>query len=375
MAELVFDNARVVLPDAVVAGHVVVRDGRIAAVGEGRARGEDLAGDLLIPGLVELHTDHIETHLVPRPKVRWNAMAALQAHDGQLATSGITTVFDAVRVGMDEDDVAGADEARELADTIARATAAGRLRAEHFIHLRCEVSGADVLDGFAAVADYPLLRLASLMDHAPDQRQFADPEAYRTYYQGKMRLSDDAFAAFRSRRLEQSERYAAPHRAELSARCKAAGVTLASHDDATPEHVAEALALGVAISEFPTTLAAAEAAVAAGLATVMGAPNVVRGRSHSGNVSAMELFRAGVLSALSSDYVPLSLLDAAVRIGEEAGLPSGIALVTANPAGAAGLTDRGAIAPGLRADLVRVRLEPGEPPLVVAVWCAGERIA
>lgn len=378
MSQQVFRNALIVLPDEVVHGSLEVRDGRIADIAHGpSAQGEDLDGDLLIPGLVELHTDHIEGHYLPRPKVRWNMMAALQAHDAQIAASGITTVFDALRVGMDEDALLGSDDMLSMADTIGEAASQGRLRSDHYIHLRCEVSAPDVLATFESIAQRPLIRLASLMDHAPGQRQFVDLETYRSYYQRKMNLTDDAFAAFCRRRVAESDAHSGPNRRFIADHCRAAGIAVASHDDATVAHVREGVDLGIALAEFPTTLEAARASHAAGLRVLMGAPNIVRGGSHSGNVSAADLLAHGLLDILSSDYVPFSLLQAACAL-HDAGtldLPAAIRLVSANPAAAARFDDRGAIAVGLRADLVRVGTDPGHPPLVSGVWREGRRVA
>ena len=204
--ELVLSNARIVLPDEVVLGSVVVRDGRIAEVSEGVARtGEDMNGDFIIPGLVELHTDHIETHYAPRPGVRWNPKAAVQAHDAQIAASGITTVFDALRCGMDDFADLTGDDMGKLADAIVQSSAAGTLRAEHFIHLRCEVSAPDCLDTFEAFRELPAIRMASLMDHAPGQRQFSSLEKYAEYYQKKLNLNDVEFRRFCAERVRQSE--------------------------------------------------------------------------------------------------------------------------------------------------------------------------
>jgi alpha-D-ribose 1-methylphosphonate 5-triphosphate diphosphatase len=157
---------------------------------------------------------------------------------------------------------------------------------------------------------------------------------------------------------------------------KARGVKLASHDDATPDHIREAVEAGVAIAEFPTTREAAAAARSAGLSILGGAPNVVRGVSHSGNASALDFARAGLLDILSSDYVPVSLLHGAFRLADEIGIPlnEAVAKVTANPAASVGLDDRGALVEGLRADLVRVRVVDGLP-IARAVWRGGERIA
>lgn len=376
--EVVLNNARIVLGDEVLDGHLVIRDGLVAAIGDGAARsGEDMEGDTLIPGLVELHTDHIEGHYLPRPKVRWNKLASVQAHDAQIASSGITTVFDALRVGMDEDAEISSADMRDMADAISAAAAEDRLRADHFIHLRCEVSAGDVIEGFERMLGSDRLKLASLMDHAPGQRQFADLETYRYYYQGKMKLSDAEFERFCRHRIAESEANAPGSRAHIAARCRENGIVLASHDDATLAHVEEAIGHGIALAEFPTTMEAASASHDAGLKVLMGAPNVVRGGSHSGNVSAMELERAGVLDILSSDYVPSSLLQAAFLMADEgaADLSSAIRLVSTNPARAVGLTDRGEIAPGRRADLVRVTAIPGETPIVRAVYREGRRVA
>lgn len=376
--EQIFTNARIVLADETLHGTVVVRDGRIADIASGSTRaGEDFEGDTLIPGCVELHTDHLETHLQPRPKVRWNLDAALHAHDGQIAMSGITTVFDALRVGMEGDTEFGAADMSAMAETIAAASAEGRLRADHFIHLRCEVSVGDVVEHFDAIAGNGRVRLASLMDHAPGQRQFVSLDAYRTYYQGKKRLSDAEFAVYSARRVAESEANSGRNRRLIAERCVRSGIAMASHDDATAAHVEESVALGIALAEFPTTMEAAKLSRRAGLHVLMGAPNVVRGGSHSGNVSALDLLKADALDILSSDYVPFSLVQAAFLLAEraEADLPGAIRLVSANPAEAAGLDDRGRIETGRRADLVRVGTVPGRPPRVAAVWREGRRIA
>lgn len=378
MTEQIYTNARIVLADELIEGTLVVRDGRIADIAAGTSRtGEDLGGDTLIPGCVELHTDHLETHLQPRPRVRWNMDAALQAHDGQIATSGITTVFDALRVGLEGDTEFGAEEMSTMAAAIASASADGRLRAEHFIHLRCEVSVPDVIEHFDALQGNPRVRLASVMDHAPGQRQFISLDAYRVYYQGKKKLSDAEFAAYSERRIAESLANSDRNRRLIAERCHEAGIAIASHDDATRAHVAESLELGVALAEFPTTVEAASLSREAGMHVLMGAPNVVRGGSHSGNVSAIDLLRGDALDILSSDYVPFSLVQAAFLLveREETDLPHAVRLISANPADAAGLSDRGRIEIGRRADLVRVACATGRPPRVLAVWREGMRVA
>jgi len=379
MDEIVFRKAGIVLRDEVVRGDLLVRDGTIAAIdaaSSGGRTGVDLGGDLLLPGLVELHTDHLESHYAPRPGVRWNGHAAVMAHDAQIAASGITTVFDALRVGMDEDARITAADMRHLADALEASQAEGRLRAEHFIHLRCEVSAPDTLDGFALFADDPQLRLVSVMDHTPGQRQFTTPESYQVYYQGKTGMSDDEFHAFVAKRQAQAGRWSDANRRGIAEACHARGIVLASHDDATAEHVAEAAADGVMVAEFPTTETAAAASRAAGMKVLMGAPNVVRGGSHSGNISARALADRGLLDVLSSDYVPFSLLHAAVILAKAlpGGLPQAVRLVASEPAETVGLKDRGAIEVGRRADLVQVHAG-GPVPVVRSVWRRGQRVA
>jgi len=376
--ETVFSNARIVLEDEVVNGSLLIRDGKIADISEGNsAAGEDFEGDYLIPGLVELHTDHLEGHYSPRPGLRWNMTAAIQAHDAQIVTSGITTVFDCLRMGADEDGGFDHGEMRGMADAIQKAEQEGRLRAEHLLHLRCEVSADNVLEHFADFENDPYVRLVSLMDHAPGQRQFQTMDQYIFYYQKKRGLSDEAFAKFIEKRLGESERNSTPHRIAISKVCNERGITIASHDDATMEHVDEAIENGVRLAEFPTSFDAAKASHEHGMSVLMGAPNIVRGKSHSGNIAARDLAERGVLDVLSSDYVPLSLLYAPFIIADEVesiSLPKAIAMVTSTPARTVSLDDRGRIATGLRADLVRVFRDEGVP-VTRSVWREGRRVA
>jgi alpha-D-ribose 1-methylphosphonate 5-triphosphate diphosphatase len=377
-AELVITNARIVLEDSMISGSVQIRDGRIADISEGNVgTGEDFEGDYLIPGLVELHTDHLEQHYSPRPGVRWNATAAIQAHDAQIASSGITTVFDCLRMGSDEDGGFEHGEMREMADAIQAAERDGRLRSEHLIHLRCEVSADNVLQHFADFENDSHVRLVSLMDHAPGQRQFQTMDQYIFYYQKKRGLTDEAFKIFVDKRVEESQRNSTPHRIAIAKHCAEHGITVASHDDATLAHVDEAIENGVKLAEFPTSFEAAKASHEHGMSVLMGAPNVVRGKSHSGNIAARDLAAKGVLDVLSSDYVPLSLLYAPFILADDVDgitLPKAIAMVTSTPARTAGLDDRGRIAAGLRADIVRVHRQEGVP-VSRAVWRQGRRVA
>jgi alpha-D-ribose 1-methylphosphonate 5-triphosphate diphosphatase len=377
--ELILTNARVVAPGGVMTGHVVVREGTIAEVAAGgtRAAGAlDLEGDLLAPGLVELHSDNIERHLHPRPRVVWPRIPAIMAHDAQVAGAGITTILDAIRIG--DDDVYQGTESlfAETVGAIAEAARANMLRAEHLLHIRAEVPVPGLAETVEPFAQDSTLRLVSLMDHSPGQRQFQDIEIWKTYYRGKFAMSEAELECFAADQQARAAEHADANRRALAELCLKRWIPLASHDDTTLEHVEEAAQLGVTISEFPTTLTAAEAARKAGMATVAGAPNVVRGGSHSGNVAAEDLAQADLLDALSSDYVPVSLLHAVFELQRrlELDLARLFALVARNPARMVGLTDRGEIAAGQRADLIRVRPQPAAP-VVRGVWRAGRRVA
>ncbi len=378
-APALFENAEVVLPDRVLRrGWVAVADGRIAEVGEGGAPergGLDLGGDTLIPGLVELHTDHLESHYAPRPKVRWHPLGAVLAYDAQIAASGITTVFDSLRAGSDTDGTGLGAELFALADAIGEARRLGLFRCEHLTHLRCETSSADVVPAVEAFAARHPVGLLSLMDHTPGQRQFRDLEKYYTYAARTGRPAEEV-RALAARKMAEGAALAAANRPVLVALAKRRGIALASHDDTTPDDVALSAAGGAALAEFPTTLEAAAACRDRGITVMMGAPNLIRGGSHSGNVAAEALAREGLLDVLSSDYVPASLLMAALELPRRVpgiGLPGAVATVTRSPARATGLADRGEIAPGMRADLVRVH-RGGEVPVVRRVWRGGERV-
>ena len=373
-------NARLVLPDGVVpAGTVVVEGGVIADVQPGRASTSpgavDFGGDVLMPGIVDVHTDNLERQVQPRSNARWPSRSAMAAHDAQCAAAGVTTVLDALclgDLGFDK------DRERTFRDGVVDLDAlagAGVLKSEHFLHLRCELPAPDMMDQLDPVAGHPRVRMVSLMDHSPGVGQYANLDRYR-----KMRLREGHGLPWIEGRIaelqEQRARTRGPNRRALLDRIVPLGIVLASHDDNTAEEVAENAADGIRISEFPVSMLAACEARARGMDVIAGAPNIVRGGSHSGNVAAADLVRERVVDAYASDYVPSSLLEAAFASVVQTGitLAQGVAMVTTNPARMAGLHDRGRIEPGLRADLLHVR-EHGGMPVVRQVWRGGERVS
>lgn len=378
-SNIVLTNARIVTRREVFTGTVVVEDGRIAAVetgASGLAGAVDLEGDYLLPGLIELHTDNLEKHFLPRPGILWpSPLGAVIAHDAQIAAAGITTVLDAICVGEYDQRSMRHQILKDSVGVLKTAQEDGLLRADHLLHMRCELVDEEVVPMFEPYADDPLVRLVSVMDHTPGQRQWTDIAKFRQYRRGD-NWTPEQLKAIVDNLLEMQERHAEPNRRAILDRCRERGLPLASHDDTTPEHVAEAVAEGITISEFPTTTAAAAEARHKGMSIVMGAPNVVRGASHSGNVSAIELAREGLLDALSSDYVPASLLHAAFLLHDriEMPLPEAVAKVSANVADLLNMDDRGEIAVGRRADMIRIRPSGGYP-VVRTVWREGNRVS
>jgi alpha-D-ribose 1-methylphosphonate 5-triphosphate diphosphatase len=374
---MIFTNAVLVLPDQTLAGTLVVRGDTISRIETGRSATPgaiDLDGDYLIPGAVDVHTDNLERQVLPRSLARWPSRSAMVAHDAQCAAAGVTTILDALCLGDLGFDTGRIQTFWDGVTDLDALTPTGLLKSQHYLHLRCEIPALDMLSCFDAVADHPLVRLISLMDHSPGVGQYADLEFYRN-----LRRRGGLDEATVDRRigelLEQRARVRDPNRRTLLDRVHGRGIALASHDDRTVEEIAENARDGIRISEFPVTMAAAQAAKAAGMDVIAGAPNVVRGGSHSGNIAAADLLRSGWVDVFASDYVPPALIEAAFLVAREGlvDLPEAVAMITYRAADIAGLPDRGRLAEGQRADLVRVRVHE-TLPIVRQVWSGGERV-
>jgi len=380
MTDTLLANATLILPDEVIRGRLHLSDGRIAAIDPGTTvppGAVDCGGDLVMPGLIELHTDNLERHIEPRPKVAWPHAAAIIAHDAELASVGITTVFDALRVGsvLSNEKTGYGEYARQLADEILSLRAQEALRISHFLHLRAEICSETLIEELAKFGPDDRIGIVSLMDHTPGERQFRDVNQLRKYVLGKHGVTEDDFLAHVAQLQDISVRLGAAHEAAAVAEARRFGAVLASHDDTTVEHVAVSAGYHAHFAEFPTTAEAAAACVAAGIKVMMGAPNLIRGGSHSGNVAARTLAEAGHLDIVSSDYVPSALLSGALMLGDLWGdMARGVATVTQAPAAAVGLTDRGRLAVGARADVIRVARVAGAGALR-GTWVQGRRVA
>ena len=376
-AETILTNAVLVLPHETLAGTIVLHGSAIAAIDPGRSaepNALDMDGDYIVPGVVDVHTDNLERQVQPRSLARWPSRSAMVAHDAQCAAAGITTVLDALCLGDLGFDKERIRTFREGVIDLDALSGTGLLKADHFMHLRCEVPATDMLGLFDSVADHPLVRMVSLMDHSPGVGQYANIEFYR----GLRRRGglDEATVDRRIGELmEQRVRLRDPNRRALLDRLRGRDVALASHDDRTEAEIAENAADGIQISEFPVTMEAALAAQRAGMRVIAGAPNIVRGGSHSGNVAAADLLAAQAVDAFASDYVPASLIEAAFQCARQShiALPDAFAMISDHPARVARLPDRGRLEPGLRADLVRIRMHE-TLPVVRQVWRAGERV-
>ncbi|BAY41534.1 phosphonate metabolism protein PhnM (plasmid) [Nostoc sp. NIES-2111] len=378
MSEQIYTNYRLQLPDQELLGTLVVKNGLIADIQPGIvSHGQNGEGDYLLPGLIELHTDNLERCMSPRPGIRWPLAAAAVYHDRDLASAGVTTVCDAIAIG---DAAAGSPRLTNFApmiDVISQGQAAGRFCVEHRIHLRCELAYEQVYEITEQYADHSLLSMISLMDHTPGQRQFVRLDKFKEYYMGKHGVSVNEIDEFILIRQEKQQIYAQKNRIALVELAKTNNISLASHDDTTVEHVEEAVQDGVILAEFPTTLEAAKTAHSLGLQVLMGAPNLVLGGSHSGNVCAMELVLHELVDVISSDYVPQSLLQSIFMIADKTDKPlyQSMQLFTANPAKAINVFgDRGSLEIGKRADLIIVH-DDGIVPRLKATICRGDRVA
>lgn len=374
--ERIFTNCSVVTRGEVLPGSVVVKKGLIKDVDSCRYNGTgsiDLGGDFLLPGLIEMHTDNLEKNIQPRPGVIWpSLMAATLAHDQQISGSGITTVYDAIAVGSLRRSDLRSKILQESVSAITRGMTQKLYKADHFVHLRCEVADSRMETMLNELHNCPAVKLVSIMDHTPGQRQWRDIAKWRLYHRDK-KWSEDEVTTILANLREMQEQYSDKNRMHAIEFAKKRNIPLASHDDTTCTDAEIAARAGFQIAEFPTTMQAAAKANELGMKTILGAPNAIRGESHSGNISASILAENNLLDGLSSDYAPSSLLHSTFHLANTLHLPlhQTIAMASANVAEMVGLNDRGEIAPGKMADLLQVQLIDNTIPVVRKVWKRG----
>lgn len=357
MNRLYLTGARVVLPDAVLEdAAVLIEDDVIAAINPESGHGAlavDLRGKTLMPGMIDLHCDALEKEVEPRPNVHFPLDFACAQADKRNAAAGVTTVFHALSFANEELGVRN----NAFAAAVARAVHAWNPHGliDNRVHCRYEVTDPTAPEILLELMAAGEVHLLSVMDHSPGQGQFKDIAAYRDYLARTYKKSAGELDALLENKLAQAEGAMERIRRLIGA-AHELGIRVASHDDDTPEKVETLHGLGVGISEFPINLESAQAARERGMSTVFGAPNILRGKSQSGAMRALDAVKAGVADCLCADYHPAALIMAVFRLPELAGisLADAVRLVSTNPARAAGLTDRGEIAVGKRADLVAV---------------------
>ena len=376
MNKLYLTGARVVLPDTVIEdGTVLIEDDIIAAINPDSGNGAqtiDLSGKTLIPGMIDLHCDALEKEVEPRPNVHFPLDFACAQADKRNAAAGITTVYHALSFANEELGVRNNDFAASVARAVHEWNPHGLV--DNRVHCRYEVTDPTAPNILLELMAADEMHLLSVMDHSPGQGQFKDIAAFRDYLARTYKKTEAELDTLMQNKLAQAEG-AMDRIKHLISAAKQRNIHIASHDDDTPEKVETLHAMGVCISEFPINLESARAAHSRGMCTVFGAPNILRGKSQSGSVRALDAVIAGVADCLCADYHPATLIVAVFRLPEltDISLAQALRLVSANPAQAAGLTDRGEIAVGKRADLVSVAHING---LVQAnrVYCAGKPV-
>ncbi|HEY3109012.1 MAG TPA: alpha-D-ribose 1-methylphosphonate 5-triphosphate diphosphatase [Chloroflexota bacterium] len=372
--DLLIRRARAVLPDRVLPGaDVLVRGGTIAAVApspldEYGPAILDAAGQWLLPGLIDVHCDAIEKEAQPRPGVRLPFEVALRELDRKLALCGITTMFHGVSFGAGE----GVRDNRTAAELV-RAIAAfgeGDTLVRHRAHLRFELSNWSALDLVADLLDEGAVGLLSFMDHTPGQGQYRDPARFREYVRKTFWVGEEEIDRIVQEKHEGRSRVGEAHVRALADRASAAGVPLAGHDPDSAAAIDLAVERGVGLVEFPIGLEVAMRATERGLRVCVGAPNVLRGRSHDGNLSARDAIAAGAADVLCSDYYPAGLLAAVFALVGDCVLdaPAAVAMATSSAAAVVGLEGfAGAIRTGRRADLLLVSTAGGYPAVEATI--------
>ncbi|WP_455287380.1 alpha-D-ribose 1-methylphosphonate 5-triphosphate diphosphatase [Cupriavidus necator] len=370
-------HATLVLPDRVLHDSaLLIEDGRIAAIEPAavppHATVIDLHSHTVMPGLVDVHCDAIEKEVEPRANVLFPLDFAVAQVDRRNAAAGITTPYHALSFAGDHFGVRNVDTAATLVRTVAAYRRHSLV--DNRIHCRYEVTDASAVPVLEMLMAEGVVDLLSVMDHSPGQGQFKTLDAYLAYMMGNHGMSREEAAEAAGKKAAALE--GAHERVNrLVASAHQLGIPTASHDDDSPQRIAAMQALGVRMSEFPINLETAQAACAQALPTILGAPNVLRGKSQSGSMRAIDAICAGVGTILCSDYQPSTLIAAAYAAARQADLPlnEALALVTANPADACLLSDRGRLVPGLRADVIAVASVAGQP-MVTHTWAGGRLV-
>ncbi len=382
MKDTIISNVRIVTPIAVIeGGTLTVKDGRISSLIRGHARQSsdaeevDGQGRLLMPGFIDLHNDGIEQEIEPRPRAIFPLSVALQSLETQLVGHGITTIFHSFSFMDGREGTLHPEGLEPAIRELNRLRRTGVIR--HLVHARYEMVEVHHFDRLRRLIDDRQVNLVSLMDHTPGQGQYRNPQHLVNFYVRKYNSPRGEIDALIAEREKKAGNPAVEETlGRLAAYARAAGLPLASHDDDSAEKVARMKRHGVTISEFPVDMSAALAAAQWGMHVAVGAPNVLRGQSTTGNLSALDAIRRNVVDILCSDYYSPSLLHAVFRLVNDKimPLPDAVRMVSRNPARAAGMSEYlGSLEVGKRADMLLVNEGDGSPS-VVAAWVGGHRV-
>ncbi|RXJ70313.1 alpha-D-ribose 1-methylphosphonate 5-triphosphate diphosphatase [Halarcobacter ebronensis] len=329
----------------------------------------DLGDKKIVPGIVDLHSDAIEKEIEPRPNATFPVELAISELDKKLSMAGVTTMFHAIGFEENPKKRRSIELAIHQIEEIFHANEK-HLGLDNFVHARFELSSSEAVEPIKEVINKGMVKLVSLMDHSPGQGQFKNLETFKAFYGKHYGLDDEDIKAVIDKKMNKNEEKIN----ELISFVNAKGITLLSHDDDCMQKLDGLLKLGVKISEFPLSLEVAKYAVDKGIATGMGAPNIVRGGSQSGNIAAIDLVKEGVCKYLCSDYHPTSMLQAVYRMKKDANLDiaKGFSMITSTPAKYANLDDRGELKEGKRADIIVI--DDTNIPKVILTIKDGESI-
>lgn len=366
-------------PGGVLHADVTVVDGVITAIDEAEEGADaaatttssitredttriiDASGAWVLPGLIDIHCDAIEKEVEPRPSTLFPLDMAFLQFERKLAAHGITTMLHSLSLGVGLS-LRGEHLVTEMVELIS-SLSQERAMIRHGVHLRYEVShltGFELAQRFISEGHIDLM---SLMDHAPGQGQYHRPGAFERYVMKNQGVGLEEVAAIVRELADRRDRVDWGQLISLTTAARGYGIAVASHDDDNSASVERSLQFGASVSEFPLSLDTAAYATRKGMSVCVGAPNIVRGGSHDGNLNAINAVKQGAAGILCSDYHPASLLQA-VFIMEAEGVPleKAVAMATLNPAVILGRADKvGSIAIGKLADMIVVRKIRGNP--------------
>ncbi|WP_137153703.1 alpha-D-ribose 1-methylphosphonate 5-triphosphate diphosphatase [Rhizobium sp. FKL33] len=372
-------NSAILTPGKLLYGSMRWSEGIIESiVGEELSCLESTSVDIIVPGVVDLHCSALERYLAPRPGAGIPIAAAFAQYDAAVAAAGITTCCTALRLDRIPGCTPGQILVQQALGAIRQSTEAQATRSRHFIHLRCELTDDGVIEDCRQICSAygDLVKVISATDHSAGRRQFKSIAAWENAYLSVVDGDRKRLDTLRASREEGSTLGFRARSSELASIAGDLGITFATHDDDDESHVLEAANLGASMCEFPTSIEAAEAANRHGLAVLSGTPNLLRGKSHTGNVSTRQVIEAGLVSILASDYLPGATIPAIFLYAGAAALAlaKSFNFVGSSPAALLGFADRGALSVGSLADFVRVRQTP-DGAVPVETWRAGVRIA